>query len=135
MCWIQKTTGTGSGTILSSTSTTDEIFEVNAAVVLRAGHNNTIHVATSSFSINVWHHCAVTYNVVTQVMCLYLDGELVSIATGVPNRSLSALSAFKSANGTFGGVLIGQADNLRYYCRELSAAMVRETYQKELILP
>lgn len=135
LCWIMKTTGTGSGTILSSTSTTDEIFEVNAAVVLRAGHNNTIHVATSTFSINIWHHCAVTYNVFTGVMLLYLDGELVATATSVPNRVLSGLSAFKSANGTFGGVLVGKADYLRYYCRELTPEMIRETYQKELLLP
>lgn len=135
LCWIQKTSGSGHGTILSSTSTTDEIFEVDAAVILRAGHNNVSNVATSSFSINVWHHCAVTYNVLTGVMRLYLDGELVAQASSVPNRVLSQLSAFKSVNGTFGGVLVGQADALRYYARELTPEMIRETYQKELVLP
>lgn len=135
LCWIKKTSGSGHATILSSTSVTNEIFEADASVILRAGHNNTVHVATSAFSINAWHHCAVTYNVITQIMRLYLDGELVASASSVPNRTLSQLSAFKSVNGSFGGVLVGQADYFRYYCRELTPEMIRETYQKELLLP
>lgn len=134
MCWIYKTATTGVGSILSSTSTGDEHFETSGSVVLRAGHNNLVHVFTSSFSINVWHHVAVTYSVPLGQMILYLDGEIVASALSVPNRVNSSLTAFNSVF-TLKGPHIGSADNLRHYCRVLSPAMVRETYQKELIVP
>jgi hypothetical protein len=129
-CWINKSLGTGIGTILSSNTNDEQFFEVSAAVVLRAGHGGVVYVSTSSFSINVWHHCVVTF--AGDTMRLYLDGEMVDEASGVPNRFVSLLSAFRSqAPGIFGGRLIGFADNLRHYCRELTPAMVRELYQRE----
>lgn len=134
VCSINKSLGTGTGTILSSDTTGHQFFEVDAAVVLRAGHGDagsrTVYVATSSFSINEWHHCAVTYSA-GGTMKLYLDGELVDEASGVPNRTVSALRAFRSQFGGGGGRLIGFADNLRHYCTVLSPAMIRELAQRE----
>lgn len=132
-CWVNKDTGSGNGSILGSTNSDAEFFAVSAAVVLRAGHG-VVHVATSSFSINVWHFCCVTYDAVTQVMRLYLDGELVDEATGVPNSGETDTTAF-SGGGSFGNILIGKADALRAYCKVLSPAMIRELYQKELLVP
>lgn len=136
-CWIKKADGTNRGPILESTTTDAELFEVAGAVVLRAGHNGAFQVAyTNPTSIvAAWIHAAVTYDVIAQIMCLYFNGELVATATGVPTVALGSLTAFRSQNATFAGRLVGQADNLRHYCRVLSPSMIRELYQAELILP
>jgi hypothetical protein len=134
-CWVKKTSGAGTGTILSSTTGGHQFFEVDGSTQLRAGHGDagsrTFYVVTTSFTLNVWHHCVVTYRA-NGDMFLYLDGELVDSATGVPNRSQSSLTAFGTQSVLGGGPLIGQSDNLRHYCRVLSPAMVRELYQREL---
>lgn len=137
MCWVNKADGTNRGPILESTATALELFEVAAAVVLRGGHNGAFQVTyTNPTSIvNEWIHAALTYNTALGRMRLYFNGELVDEDLGVANRTLGSLTAFRSQDATFAGRLIGKADQLRHYCRELSPAMVRETYQKELILP
>lgn len=136
-CWINKANGVDKGSILSSNLTADQHFEVSAAVVLRAGHGGTFQVAhnTGSSIVNTWIHAGVTYLTAGGILRLYFNGELVDEATGVAAPAASALVAFRSQHATLGGRLIGKADSLRYYARALSPAMMRETYQKELIIP
>lgn len=136
-CWVKMAAATVFP-ILSSTSTGHEHFEISSTGQIRAGHGNAGSVTLSAISsalvaLNTWCHVAVTFNSVTGVMRLYFNGDLVLTATSVPNRTLASVTAF---NSTFGGrtPANGRADNLRHYCRELSPAMVRELYQKELIL-
>lgn len=125
--------------ILSSTSTGHEHFEIDSTGAIRAGHGNASTVTLYAISgsivpLNDWHHVFMTFNSLSQVMRLYMDGELVVTATSVPNRVNASLTAFASS---FAGrtPINGRVDNLRHYCREFSPAMVRELYQKELILP
>jgi hypothetical protein len=134
VCTVNKSTGTGTGTILSSDTTGHQFFEVDGSTQLRAGHGDsgsrTFYVVTNLFTINAWHHCALTYSA-GGTMRLYLDGVMVDEATGVPNRTVSLLRAFRSQFGGGGGRLIGFADNLRHYCAVLSPAMIRELAQRE----
>lgn len=133
MCWVKKDATGTTATILSTSAgaLADEFFAINASNQLTAGHNGVVALVASSGVVTDWHHYAVTYDSDTTTMILYIDGELAVVNTSVANRSLTALAAFNSG---MHGSLVGQAKNLREYSRVFTPAMIREHYQKELLV-
>lgn len=128
--WVKKTGSSQNFPIIGSKESQDEFFELSPSEAIAAGHNNIGYVffATGA-AINSWHHYAVTYDSVTQIMIAYMDGEIVSTASSVPGRPIGNLRIA----GQFAGVngAIGRGDQFRYYMRVLSPEEIREMYQKE----
>lgn len=129
-CWVKKNSSNAAPILTTVGSPRTEFFEVTAAGVLQAGHNNVVGVSFAGFTNSVWHHVAVTYDLTTTTMRLYLDGELVNTNTSVASRTLAGITAFGDSHGA----LEGFADQLRHYQRVLSPTMIRELYQKELLV-
>ena len=128
--WVKKTVGGVNFPIISSRQTTDEFFELGSSEVLAAGHNNITYVThTTGAALNTWHFYAVTYDSVTQLMTLYMDGEAVSFTASVPGRPISNLRICGQLSGVNGA--IGRGDSIRYYMRVLAPEEIREMYQKE----
>jgi hypothetical protein len=130
-CWIFKATATACS-ILSSPESNNEFFEVAAgADQFRAGHASVVYVSQTGFPVNTWTMATVTYNVVSQVMLLYLNGELIASQTGVPSRPIGNLRIFGQFSGVNG--LVGRADDLRYWARVLTPEEIRELYLKTIL--
>lgn len=133
MCWVSIDNPGTDGVILATLDDFDQYFLVLASGQLCAGHNGSnVAVAVIPGGVAPWHHYAVTFDVGTGILRLFVDGNVVATATGVAAPSLSILSAFNAAGF---GPLPGKAKHLRHYCREMTPEMVREHYQKELLLP
>jgi hypothetical protein len=131
-CWVFINTNDPGG-ILCSVETNTEFFLLSSGPnpELRSGHSSIVYVQSANFPTGGWHHAAVSYDAASQIMNLYVDGELVDTASSVPGRSLTNLRAFGQFAGTNG--LIGLADDLRYWMRVLSDEEIRELYQKTRI--
>lgn len=134
-CWVKKDALGTNATILSTAvgGSPNEFFAINSSNQLVAGHNGTNHCqAAPPAAVTTWVHYGVVYNSITATMEIYGNGEQIDTATSVPTRTLSGLAAF---NSDAHGALNGQAKHLRHYARAFTPSMVRELYQRELLLP
>lgn len=91
--------------------------------------------ANSAISTGAWHHCAVTINVASNSVILYVDGvaattESTGTFTGTTFDNAAPSQVLIGADGVSGGgsTLAGVVDDLRIYNRVLSPAEIRRVY-------
>ncbi len=131
MAWVKKNDNVSVGHILSSASTTDEGFLIDAGNNLTAGHTGMLNAVTAAYPTdNEWHHVAVCYDVGSTTMCLFVDGELVDISASVGQRTLSDLTAFGFNSGN---AMVGSVSDLRLYCKTLTATQIKELYRLSVL--
>lgn len=124
--WVNKAaTGSIAHFMYWAGAVGSEDFLIDASDVLRVLHNNTTYVSNPSFPIGSWHHIAVTYNFITGLMRLYLDGETVAFTASVPLQTGRVGNAFFPIFN-----LNGSADDMRLYSRDMAPEEIRELYQK-----
>lgn len=125
--WVNWDGGVASS-IISSVEDNDEQFFITAGGTLVGAHNGVGHCQEAGFPSGVWTHVALSYNHVTQVMTMFINGENVSQATSVPGRGIGNLRIF----GGFSGVddFRGKGDEVRYWMRVLSEEEIRELFHK-----
>ncbi len=92
---------------------------------LSAGHNGDWFAVEDSvpFSINIWHHVAVTYDAATTTLKLYKDGVLVDTNNDVDpvdGGNMVRLGAFNDADNLFKGTI----DEVRVWNRALSVTEI-----------
>jgi hypothetical protein len=130
-CWVFWTAGNNSS-ILSKVEDSDEAFLISTTGEVRGIHNNTAYCQSPApISGSTWVMLSLTYDAVTDIMLLYVDGELVDTALAVPGRPLGNLRIFGQFEGVNG--FIGRADDLRYWMRVLASEEIRELYRKTKI--
>ncbi|TXH04685.1 MAG: LamG domain-containing protein [Candidatus Moraniibacteriota bacterium] len=86
--------------------------------------------SVSSITKNTWHHVVSTYDTITGVLSVYVDGVRVATTTSVPSSSISdgvtlTIGAGQGGTNFFGGTL----DEFRFYNRILSADEVSQLYR------
>lgn len=124
--WVNKAaTGSIAHFMYWAGAVGSEDFLIDASDVLRVLHNNTTYVSNPSFPIGSWHQIAVTYNFVTGLMRLYLDGETVAFTASVPLQTGRIGNAFFPIFN-----LNGNADDMRLYSRDMTPEEIRELYQR-----
>lgn len=127
--WVLRSSGVLMD-ILSSVESTDEQFRLSSTNQIRGVHNNTVYASFNApNSIGGWFMYSMSYDSVTQVMKIYLNGVLSNTATGVPGRPLGNLRIFGCQAGVNG--LVGRGDQLMYWMRVLTDAEIFELFQKQ----
>ena len=87
------------------TTNGDIHFQINNAKIELAVNASTIaDVPYSSFTLNNWHHLAVTYNAVTKKVCIYVNGTL-----------LQSLTLTDAVQANFSAAEIGAWNSTRYF--------------------
>lgn len=85
---------------------------------------STLATVAAAPSLNVWHHCAYTFDGTTHR--LYIDGAQVASSTVTPGTSSPTLLQVGSRGGwTNASNFSGKLDELRVYQRALSAAEIQ----------
>jgi hypothetical protein len=77
--------------------------------------------------LNEWQHIGVTYDPDTGLAIMYLDGEEISTAVGVPDLA-GAITGLNIVN------VVGRADDFRFYRRPKTSQFMRELYRKHVIV-
>jgi hypothetical protein len=132
--WVKRTSQTGAGSILGSTSThervkfsgahkTPPLLDISTVTIEHGGAS----VCAAAWTQGVgWAHVAATYDADGGGMALYVNGELIASAAGVAQRTLGNLHAV-GYNG--GDGMPGRVDDLRLFRRALAPAEVRALYR------
>ena len=96
-------------------------------------------IAVTPVTLNTWHHAAVTYDSVTGVWSLYLDGNLdrtLDVGNNVVPRYDSiqhaGLATAMTSNGTAAGYFQGRLDEARVWNVVRTQAEIRSTINSEL---
>jgi hypothetical protein len=131
--WVIKDdSGLNEAGIMCSVESDAEYFGIDDDVddTLYGMHNGDVYVSYPNFPIGVWTHVALTYDPDTEVMCLYVNGELVDSEIEVPQSTAPA--GIRRLFGCFDGVdgLIGRGDDARLYNRVWSAESIRDMYKR-----
>lgn len=108
----------------------------NSSGKLSAGHNGDWYAVEDSvpFSINTWHHVAVTYDAATTTLKLYKDGQLRSTNTDVDpvdGGNMVRLGAFNDGANSFTGTV----DEVRIWNKALSLGEITNHMNCELSGP
>lgn len=131
MAWIYKTSLVTDGNIISSAASSDEAFFINSSGNLASGHSGTWNSVEAAWpGATSWHHAAVSYDVDTTTMKLYIDGELADENNSVAQRTINDIICF-GINSTSG--LIGKADDIRLYKAALTDNEIREIYRATVL--
>jgi hypothetical protein len=146
--------GTGSGTVLSSTSYTKSVwfylnsyadnnlvsseagghylwFSGAASTKIYAGHSNWAGFPTNlqsvtTFSLSTWYNATITFNT-TDGMKLYVNGNLDTTYTAIKNAYTGNGSTNIASYGT-GNLLNGRISKVYCYNRSLTDAEVLQNY-------
>ena len=96
-------------------------------------------IAVTPVTLNTWHHAAVTYDSVTGVWSLYLDGNLdrtLDVGNNVVPRYDSiqhaGLATAMTSNGTAAGYFQGRLDEARIWNLVRTQAEIRSAINSEL---
>ena len=106
--WI-KSDGTRGGFVFSGPGSHGLALNAAWGWILISGHNGEWRLVESgSITINEWTFVALSYdpNVDSGTLKLYLNGNMVSSATGVPvqeNTTNAYIGSYSNSGGTFGG--------------------------------
>lgn len=96
--------------------------KINAIVTSAGGW--TVLTGTTLVEPETWYHTTLTYDSATQMLKLYLDGEVegdMDLPTGLEHRLGGSLTI-----GTYNGRdLLGKIDDIKIYDRALSAGEIR----------
>lgn len=130
MCWLKKDDLTTVGHILSSADSNEEVFFCDVDGTVCAGHDAWVSVEAPLPSAGEWHHVVARYDATGGQMVLFLNGEKVSTAGSVAQRTLGPLTAFGCNSG---GAFIGKANDLRLYNGALSDYEIKEIYRASVI--
>lgn len=127
--WV-KDDGTGSNPVFftSLDPTSRLVFGVlTADDEYYVSHDNVFVMnVENEHVLNEWRHLAVTYNPDTEILNLYLNGEVLATETAVAD-----FTSFDGCQILSG--LVGRADSFRLYRKEQPPEFIRELYQKELL--
>ncbi|MBI2547602.1 MAG: hypothetical protein HYW23_04125 [Candidatus Aenigmarchaeota archaeon] len=139
--WINDTNTTSYKDVISKGSAND--YELRIDNPSEGGKlscfiriNNTIEgsgngriSSPSVLSLNTWHFVACSYDNVTQVKNLYVDGQLVTVQTNIiGNLTNSNNNVYIGANGGTLNFWNGTMDEVRIYNRSLSYDEIRTQY-------
>jgi hypothetical protein len=117
---------------LSSTWTTGDRLEFWAHKEGFTDCNGSSYIASSAIDLNKWYHVVGTYNSVTGIQTLYLNGAKNTEANkgaGVKIRSFSSQPFEIGRNpGNSGWRFNGFVDEVRVYNQALTASAVRQNY-------
>lgn len=121
--WILKPANTDPAFIVEDASTNDIDFFVEATTnAIKAQHGGVTY-CQDTLTLNTWTHIALTYDLDSEEMYLYKNGELVDSATSVPGAdTIIDVVALRS--------LVGRADDLRIYRGAKSPEFIRTLYHK-----
>jgi hypothetical protein len=120
--WVNRDDQTTDASLLAATH---EVFGFVGSQ-LNAGHDGT-QVSLEWPAMSVWHHVAITYDIDAGEMFLYLDGQVVDQADGVPSRTLAQFTAFTG--------FLGRADDLRLWKRALTPTEVDNLWRATRVRP
>ena len=137
--WVYPNSVTGEHRIFDrgSAGNPNSILFYQSGTSLSMLVNNTDSLSfATAFSINKWHHVAVTFNGSGGVETLYLNGQAVATRTttqasptaGSLNTRLGCISnwaACSGANGAFSGVI----DEIQIGNTARTAAQIRQAYE------
>ncbi len=105
---------------------------------MASGANHPV-IASTPISVNTWHHAAASYDSVTGIWNLYLDGSLdrtLDIGNNVLPRSDSiqhaGLATAMTSNGTAAGYFQGVLDEARIWNRAIPLAELQSNINSQV---
>ncbi len=101
--------------------------------VIQPGDHHPNFKTRQSYSLNQWHFVAANWNLDSDVMEIYVDGQFDS-SLSIPDGSIGlgnggANSGWKIGGTWNGGDYIGKMDDIRIYRRTLSASEIQVLFQ------
>lgn len=117
------------GNLVSSSDDSHSVWMGDTDGSVSTNHNstdNTVVQSTTTLNNNNWHHVAVTYNLSTTTLTLYVDGVQESQSTSIAAASSGTvyIGSYGAAQVVFSGLI----DDVRIYDRAFSASEIASLY-------
>jgi hypothetical protein len=134
--WVRRDTLAAGGSILSSTSTHEQVTFGVISKPPPQSDSPTVDIYHAGVRVlrggwlggaDEWHHVAVTYDADTEAMVHFFDGELNLELPDIAQRT--TLGPLHAVGYNGGDGVPGRVDDVRLYTRALSPSEVRELYR------